>query len=1071
MTDKWYDKSIEKVAAYLGTNLTTGLTRETALARMAKSGGNVIYPIPRGTKKLYIRHILTDFTSILLVVTAAISAVLDKSVTALVMIGLVAINTLFMVITYIRAQRVLEDMGQYALPTAKVMRGGRLYLVRAEQLAEGDVIYLTAGDIVPCDARLVESDRLAALETTLTGVPHAVKKDAEFIDYRDLPPSKQANMVFASTVLTSGIGKAVVCAVGGDTLVCKMGKNAPLVSHDRIGVISALHRFCSIWSLVMIGLIFLLTVLDVIIGKSGGGLFGSFITGLALAVSSMSEFFTAFGYIVIATGIFTAMERHRDLNRGAIIKNASKLPALRDINCIIVPKEGVFGTRDLTLTSVFVNDMTHTAGERKFADNVRRIMRYAIISTGLYSSEKLISNNLNYENLYTPEEEAIIRAAEKYRLYNVNLEKEYPLLDHESVSEDNRFETSLFFDGGKFCVAMRGELEEVLTCCDYYRYNGRSYPITPTRMAEIRVAAAIAAKEGCRVIAVASGETEYNNLARLGRIQSALTLEGFMAIREPLLPGAVKSISRLKAAGIKVIMTCADASENNAYLAAILGIAESRDQIITSREMDAVKPGLMRANIGNYTVFEGLTVSQKRFLLRSLREEGAVTGLLARELNELILLRECDVGFAQAMTLSVKAGREGVELADHRIPVFSRSAHRPSRGGCEAVKFLADVCIPEADSKGYGGFNAIVTAIASARVIFLNLRRVLSYLITSQCVRLFTVLTGVFSGIKFLSAAQLLFCGLFLDFAAAIVIAFERPDTDVFRQRGGMQVRELEKNPVIYYLPCVITAFLWALVICLQMPLTYLFDIYPGRTELLAATFIGMILGQIILLCESRKDKSMFIPSVRINRVFMFVLTCAAAFTVCCLALPDFGRLFDVVSLRAEAWVPALVPPALLMAGIELVKHLRSHGIGISLKGITKKKDAADEQPSPAAAAADSAAPAYASATSNTSAAGSPIPQTPGQYRAGIVITSAVDAASERYDSAISSYLDEFAAAVDAADEKNDDMSGGNSSPDADENAGNGVITPACSQSEDNAAETGEVISGETNELPPETTD
>ena len=85
--------------------------------------------------------------------------------------------------------------------------------------------------MVPCDSRLVEADDLQVLEVNLTGAVKSVRKDPDFLRYtHDVPPSQQANMLFASSIIVNGSAKVIVCCIGDENLVCKLEKNKPIVS-------------------------------------------------------------------------------------------------------------------------------------------------------------------------------------------------------------------------------------------------------------------------------------------------------------------------------------------------------------------------------------------------------------------------------------------------------------------------------------------------------------------------------------------------------------------------------------------------------------------------------------------------------------------------------------------------------------------------------------------------------------------------------------------------------------------------------------------------------------------------
>lgn len=172
-----------------------------------------------------------------------------------------------------------------------------------------------------------------------------------------------------------------------------------------------------------------LTVCDIIVSNGApGGLLGSFLTGLSLAVASMSEFYSAFAYIVLACGIFSAVNRKKDVNTGALIKNTDKLGDIKNLTTLIVPRRAAFSVRDMRVGKVFANGDSFAPGEHGYQRNAGRVLRYALLSTGLYGAGRLTENNRRGDNIYTAEEEAIISAAEKCGEYNIGLEERYPML-------------------------------------------------------------------------------------------------------------------------------------------------------------------------------------------------------------------------------------------------------------------------------------------------------------------------------------------------------------------------------------------------------------------------------------------------------------------------------------------------------------------------------------------------------------------------------------------------------------------------------------------------------------------
>ncbi len=919
MAEKWYDKSIKQTEIRLETDITRGLERDQVSRRRRLYGDNDIYPTPKKSFKTYIAHLLTDYTSLLMLVTLLIAAIFEETENLLIMLLILATYYGIVMFTYVKAQNVLEGMGMSALPNAKVLRGGRLYMVKQKQLVKGDVIYVSAGDIVPCDARLVESSGLEVLEVNVTSVTRAVRKDAKFVDYHDIAPAQQRNMLFASTIVTKGTGRAICCETGADALVCVMKKNQPIISHERLEIFDHISGFCKKWTLAMTVMVLVLTVTDLVVGTtSATGIFGSFMKGLSLAVASMSEFYTAFAYIVLACGIFGAVNRKKEVNRGALIKNSAKLEDIKNLTCLIVPKEAGFNIHDMALGKVYANGDVYAPGDHGYRRNASRVLRYALISTGLYGAGKLIENNRLRENIYTSEEEAIIKAAEACSEYNIGLEKRYPMLEHLSKGVDNRFETTLVHYENSFVVSLRGDYGAVLPLCRYYTEDSRVYSMTQDKLNEFFIAAEKLARESYRVLAIASRDTIYNNLKRLSACQTELTLEGLIAIREPVLPEAAKNILRCRNNGLKVIMLAPDVSENNVILAENLGLAPKREQCVTGYELYHMKEGLFRANLDVYTVYQGLNLTQRRLLVRFLQEKGEKVGYLCSDLEEIILMREADVGFSRSVTLSDRAGGSGIDLAGRNIPLYTKDP-KEATSGCEALKFVSDVIVSEPDKSGTGGFNSMIDALLSSKAVYYNLHRMLKYMIASQLAKLVLVFIAVLLGFTALTPPQILFCGLVLDFAAMIIIAFEKPDYTLLG--APSKISDKLSRPFVKNLFSAIVGLFWAVVTAVSI----LYMVQYGLVDASAiptCCFVSFILTQIAMLNECKREQSVFDRNVRVNGAYVVLLSVLVIFFLLIFLVPAVGELFAVLPLSIYGVCGSILPCVAVTLVCEVHKML-----------------------------------------------------------------------------------------------------------------------------------------------------
>ncbi len=940
MADRWYDSSPDQLARRFGTSLTAGLTRKEALRRIRKGGSGNIYPVPKGNFRNYLRNMLTDFTSILLLLAALLAWYFNADTSALVILGILALNFLISAAVFFKAGQVLEDIGISAQPTSKVMRSGRICLVKSGGIVPGDMIFLSAGDLVPADARLVEDQDLTVLESRLTGSPHSTVKSAQFRQYRDIPPAEQKNMVFASSVVTAGSGRAIVCAVGEDTLLCRSGLSQPILSQENLRILTLLRKYCRSWSLCMVAMIFLLTAADVILNTMQHGLLSSFLTGLTLAVASMSEFYIAFGYILVACGIYSAAhggrkhrkhreqkkqsepdspDRPRDMNTGTTIKNTSKLEVLKDLTALAFPKEALISVKDIRVERVWANDLMLSRNDPAFRRNSAQVLRYAVISTGLYGARRLTERNLQGSTGLTYEEKALIDAARECGFYTEALDSDYPIADHRAAGGTSRYDTTLFRRGDRYLVALRGEAQKLLADCAYYRDGKDLVRMTIEKRADFASTAERITRASYRVLAVATRESLYTNLRRVGAAQSGLILEGFIAILEPLLPGVLYTVSDCLDAGIKMILFTEEESEENISLARSLGILKDPSQSITGRQLSLMRPGIVRLGLPKYRLYQGLSQGQKQHVLQWLQESGEQIGVMALRFGELPLLRQADVAFTQSLSFSKEAGFTGLELGE-------RSAASCGNGeeGCEALKFVSDVIVAPPESGGSGGCNAMVTTMMYARSIYKNILRLTSYLITAQTARFLMVLAGVLTGEPLFRPVQILFSGLIIDLAAVMILAFEPPSRTVLKEKDVTEQRLsrvfLENWDSLLY------GLLWAGA---QLAGVYLIRMIlstqPSAQQMSSAVFLSFIVNQMIVLLSVAKEGGIFAPTIRFNAVSLLVALLLGGFIALSLSVPAFGASFGIVPFGGNLLMILIWVTVVVLGASELKNRLQSH--------------------------------------------------------------------------------------------------------------------------------------------------
>ena len=148
--------------------------------------------------------------------TALLAHVFDRGISSATVIVLVAVNAAAALVAYIRAQGILRETGERAEPRVYTVRSGKAKRLPGSEIVPGDVIYVSAGDVIPADARIVQSDGITVSETDITGEHGAVRKRSGFPELRggSISLRAQTNMLFSGSVVMSGSARAVVCRTG-----------------------------------------------------------------------------------------------------------------------------------------------------------------------------------------------------------------------------------------------------------------------------------------------------------------------------------------------------------------------------------------------------------------------------------------------------------------------------------------------------------------------------------------------------------------------------------------------------------------------------------------------------------------------------------------------------------------------------------------------------------------------------------------------------------------------------------------------------------------------------------------
>ena len=226
MQKSWFNKSVKEIQEELNTNIDNGLNNEEYEKSLSKYGTNELKAKKKkSTLQKFIEQ-FKDFMIIVLIISAIISGIVGviegEGITdSIIILIVVIVNAIIGVLQENKAEKSLEALQKLSSHTAKVIRNGKMTVVPAKELVPGDIVVLDTGDFVPADLRLIEAVNLKVQESALTGESVPVEKNVNVIE-EEVGIGDRTNMLFSSSLITYGRGKAIVVETGMNTEVGKI---------------------------------------------------------------------------------------------------------------------------------------------------------------------------------------------------------------------------------------------------------------------------------------------------------------------------------------------------------------------------------------------------------------------------------------------------------------------------------------------------------------------------------------------------------------------------------------------------------------------------------------------------------------------------------------------------------------------------------------------------------------------------------------------------------------------------------------------------------------------------------
>lgn len=671
------DALAERSRDEYGANILTNGKKDSAAKRLAEA---FISPF---TLVLLALAVISVFTDIVFA-----SAGERSYATVGIISAMVIISGTLRYVQETRSCNVAEKLTGMLHTTACAERGGAKREIPIEEIVVGDLIHLSAGDMIPADLRILTAKDLFISQSALTGESEPVEKTACSGGARDTLTDTE-NLAFMGSNVVSGSATAVAVAVGNGTMLGNMAGSlngeAPKTAFEK-GVNSVS------WVLIRFMLIMVPVVLF-INGFTKGDWIQALLFAISVAVGLTPEMLPMIVTACLAKGA-VVMSREK-----VIIKNLNSIQNLGSMDILCTDKTGTL-TQDRVVLEYHLN-----------VDGAEdeRVLRHAFLNSYFQTGLKNLID--------------IAVIARQQELGTGDLTERYTKVDEIPFDFERRRMSVVVRDrAGKTQLVTKGAVEEMLKCCSFAECGGSVLPLTDEVRSLVTSRSDAMNEQGMRVIAVA----QKTNPAPAGEFSAAderdMVLIGFLAFLDPPKDTTKAAVQALTEYGVSVKILTGDNEKVTRAICSQVGL--DAENMLLGSEIDALTDAQLGRLAAGVTVFAKLSPAQKARIVSVLRERGHSVGFMGDGINDAAAIRAADVGISVDTAVDIAKETAGVVLLEKDLMVLERSVIEGRKIYANMIKYIKITA-----SSNFGNMLSVLASsaflpflpMASIHLILLNL--------------------------------------------------------------------------------------------------------------------------------------------------------------------------------------------------------------------------------------------------------------------------------------------------------------------------------------------------------------
>lgn len=681
---------VEENRSEYGSNKVTREKKKTLPQRLA---GAFINPF---TAILFCLALVSSFTDMIFPHFSLFGCVPKDfdCLTVVIILTMVFLSGTLRFVQESRSGNAAEKLLAMITTTCTVTRKGQeMAEIPLDEVVVGDIVHLSAGDMLPADVRILDAKDLFVSQASLTGESEPIEKIPMVNETRDAI-TDYTNIAFMGSNVLSGSASAVVVTVGDHTL---FGSMASEVAHEAVETsfskgVNAVSWVLIRFMLVMVPLVFVAN------GITKGDWLSAFLFGISIAVGLTPEMLPMIVTTCLAKGAVSMSKKQ------TIVKNLNSIQNFGAIDILCTDKTGT-----LTQDKVVLEYHLNVNGE----DDLR-VLRYAYLNSYFQTG---------YKNLM---DVAIIQKTEEEEADDpqlVDLSEHYVKVDEIPFDFARRRLTTVVQNrDGKTQMVTKGAVEEMLSICSFAECDGKVRPMTKELKSRILATVDDLNEKGFRVLAIA----QKSNPSPAGAFgvtdECDMVLMGYLAFLDPPKESTADAIKALKAHGVTTKILTGDNDKVTRTICKQVGL-KVRNMLLGS-DLENMSDQELAKAAETTDVFAKLTPGQKARVVSVFRENGHTVGFMGDGINDASAMKSADIGISVDTAVDVAKESADIVLLEKDLMVLEEGIIEGRKTYANMIKYIKMTA-----SSNFGNMFSVLAASAllpflpmeSLQLIFLNL--------------------------------------------------------------------------------------------------------------------------------------------------------------------------------------------------------------------------------------------------------------------------------------------------------------------------------------------------------------